>query len=74
MTKGVYVGAISHLVGKSASLRFPPEESHVLAQFDEMNLTRKQAHPAPERFDGPWPDDSLGLGWHVFRKEEFDVI
>ena len=71
--KGVYKGAIPHLVGELALLRQPPEESHVLAQFSNVYLTREclfNAHPPPY---ANIPDESLGFGWHVFRKEEFEI-
>jgi hypothetical protein len=71
---GTYIGPLEHLRGKSALLRKPPEESYILAQFDECNLTREKAHEPPERFDGPWPADSLGFGWHVFPRSHFNSL
>lgn len=69
--RAVYVGLLAHLKGKTALLRFPPEEGHVVAQFDDCSLTRS-GQPIPSPCD-TLPVDALGFGWHVFRREEFDV-
>jgi len=57
----------------------------VLAQFDDRKLTRSghpfqsvleyEPHsrfPTQQLPDEP-PRDALGFGWHVFRKEEFEI-
>lgn len=86
MVTGVYTGALVHLMGKSALLRFPPEEGYVLAQFDDRSLTRSgqvlqtlslQDEPHSrfqtlQESDSP-PADALGYGWHVFKAAEFEV-
>lgn len=71
----MYIGPIEHLRGESALIRCTGEEPEgfVLAQFDACNITRTAKHPPPENFGGPWPEGSLGFGWHLFRRGDFEV-
>ena len=67
----IYIGPITRLFGKGADVFI--KDGAVHAQFDECNLTLLAVHPAPSRFEGPWPEDSLGFGRHVFPLEDFGV-
>lgn len=69
----VYVGPIEHLKGRGALIMPSQFVGYVMVQFNEMNLTREMVHPTPARFDGPWPEGSLGLGWHRFSANDFEV-
>lgn len=82
---GIYIGALQHLRGKRALLRYPPEESHVLAQFDDTSLTRSgMPVETLEWVDEPHcrfkslqarenpTRDALGYDWHAFRRDEFE--
>ena len=87
--RGTYSGSLTHLQGKTALLRLPPEKGFVLAQFDDQTLTRSgrpmpqltvldyEPHarfPTEQKKDYPEPpQDALGFGWHVFRKTEFSI-
>ncbi len=66
----IYVGPLAHLQGKTALIRNTGEEpeGRVLAQFDERDLTRSGIPVSRERMD-----DALGFGWHLFRRDEFEV-
>jgi hypothetical protein len=70
--RATYVGPIEHLRGKTADVFIKHGMWH--AQFDERNLTLLAVHPAPAKFDGPWPEDSLGFGRHAFAYFDLDVI
>lgn len=65
----IYIGPIEHLKGRGALLRTPPEGGFVMAQFYSKWLTMKGL----VSFGKPVPDDSLGIGWHVFRRSDFKV-
>ena len=67
--RGTYIGPLQHLQGKTAMLREPPEEGYVMAQFDDMLVTRS-GNPLPNFLPN---HDALGFGWHVFKRNDFEV-
>lgn len=64
-----YIGPIEHLKGKRALVRRPPERDFLMVQFNDCCLTRKEVLASWEDS----PDESLGIGWHAFRRSDFKV-
>lgn len=70
-----YIGPLAHLKGKTAHLQLLLEPEYVMAQFIDVWLTRS-GNPIPHRDNRPGgtlPVDALGFGWHVFKRNEFEV-
>jgi hypothetical protein len=71
MMHGVYVGPLTHLQGKTASLRLLTP-FRVLAQFDDVRAVRDPAllETHPEQVMGM----SLSFGWHEFSNLDFRLV
>lgn len=65
-----YCGPIEHLSGKGALIRTATHK-HVVAQFDDKTLTRRQGVGVSPALQLPY--DALGYGWHAFPESHFKV-
>lgn len=63
--RGTYIGPLEHLRGHKADLIALPDPNIVLAQFDDIRLTREPP--------GTPPGTLLGFDRHAFPAADFKV-
>jgi len=64
--RAIYTGDLKHLKGRRAFVMADPNyPNQLLAQFDDISLTRRGPRSAR--------DKSLGYGWHRFPEDVFTI-